>query len=84
MKQPIVRNPLPVLRLTETPSHPLNQPCYSFLEAVIKQARSFSCLFNLRILMPRHGNSKSFPAVPERGVWQIPSAVDHTRSRYYY
>jgi hypothetical protein len=33
-----------------------------FLEAVIKQAKSFSCLFNLRILMPRHGNSKSFLA----------------------
>jgi len=40
-----------------------------FKEAVIKQARFF-CLFDLRILMPRHGNSKSFPAVSVRGVWQ--------------
>jgi len=54
---------------------------FSFLEAVIKQARSFSGLFDLRILMPRHGNSKSFPAVSMRGVWQITSVADHTRSR---
>jgi hypothetical protein len=30
----------------------------------------FFCLFVLRLLMPRYGNSKSFPAVPVCGVWQ--------------